>query len=321
MNIYLYRVRLRLLGSMRLDKFPGIALEGALTAGIREASCACRDEEAQAACPIQRRCAYHLVPRPAAELFPALPKRYGTPPPPLILRPRFASGTYGRGTELELELVLVGRAQESYHWVLAGLAAAGRRGVGPIRSGALRDGQFEVLDVEVVAPRGEMPLWESASNHVPHEPWRFPADFEGPVPPSLSRGSFTVELRSPTLIEATGAARGSLEFRHLIAAIGKRASLLSLLVSDRNIVDAAEHARLQGLASAVSLEASGCQWQTWKRHSRPQGRSFPVEGWTGWVRYRGEVTPFLPLLRLATLLHVSSHAIRGFGEIGLRGSP
>jgi hypothetical protein len=216
----------------------------------------------------------------------------------------------------------VGRAQESYHWVLAGLAAAGRRGVGPIRSDALRDGQFEVLDVEVVAPGGETPLWEKGrSNHGPHEPWRFPEDFEGPVPPSFSRGSFTIELRSPTLIEATGAPRGSFEFKRLVAAIGKRASLLSLLVSDRNIVDASEHARLQGLASAVSLEATGCQWHTWKRHSRPQGRSFPVEGWTGWVRYRGEVTPFLPLLRLGTLLHVSSHAIRGFGEIGIRDRP
>lgn len=321
LNLFLYRVRLKALGSIRLDKFPGIALEGALTAGIHEVSCACRSDEAMAVCPVGRRCTYHLLARPAAEHFPSLPRRYGTPPPPLVLRPRFPAGTYAPGAELELQVVLVGSAQESFRWVLAGLAAAGRRGVGPARAGSRLDGRFEIRGVDVVGPRGESTLWdESRAAPAAHPSWRYPDDFAA-TPTRGFGGSFTVELRSPALIATREAPRGSLELADLVAAIGKRASLLGTAFAGENPVDFAEHARLQELASRVRIAARGCQWQEWSRHSRRQQRSFPVGGWTGWVRYQGEVTPFLPLLRLASLLHVGAHTLRGFGEVALREGP
>ena len=321
MDLSVYRVRLRALGSIRLDKFPGIPLEGALTGGVRDVSCVCPADPAPGDCPVGRRCAFHLLTRPVAELFDSLPKRYGTPPPPLVLRPRFPPGTYAPGSELELQLVLAGRAQEHFRWVLAGLVAAGQRGVGPTRSTSREDGRFEVGRIEAVGPDATL-AWSGGSrpDSLPRA-WRFPDDFSGPAHPGHFSDTFTVELRSPTLIEKKGLSRGTLEFADVIGSLGKRVSLLSTAYGTHNLVDYAEHTRLKALADEVTVDARGCEWREWQRHSRRQGRSFPVGGWTGWVRYRGNVTPFLPLLRLAELLHVGAHTLMGLGELGLRATP
>jgi hypothetical protein len=274
---------------------------------------------AAARCPVKRRCAYNLLVRPLGELFPELPKRFGTPPPPLVLRPRFPAGTYSRGTVLELQVVLVGRAHEGLRWVVAGLAGAGRRGVGPARAAGRLEGCFEVRGVDAIGPRGETTLRDATDpGQAAAHPWRFPDDFEGPAPASTTSGTFTLDLRSPTLIARSPAPHGSFEFRDLVAALGKRVSLLSMTHGDRHLLGFDEHCELQARAAEVRVAGRGCRWEEWSRHSRRQERSFVVGGWTGWVRYAGQVAPFVPLLRLGGLLHVGAHTIRGFGEAVLR---
>ncbi|HEU0078583.1 MAG TPA: hypothetical protein VFQ76_13075, partial [Longimicrobiaceae bacterium] len=263
MDLSVYRVRLRALGSIRLDKFPGIPLEGALTGGVREVSCACSADAAPGDCPIGHHCAYHLLARPTADLFDSLPKRYGTPPPPLVLRPRFPPGTYSPGSELELQVVLAGRAQEHFRWVLAGLVAAGRRGVGPIRNGSREDGRFEVGRIEAVGPEATLALSGGIRPESLPRAWRYPDDFSGPAHPGSFSDTFTVELRSPTLIEKKGFSRGTLEFSDLIGSLGKRVSLLSTGYGTGNLVDYTEHMRLKGLADEVTLDAKACEWREW----------------------------------------------------------
>lgn len=319
MELYVYRVRLAPVGRVRFEKFPGIHIEGALTGAVRAISCVCRDDAAIARCPAQRRCAFNLLVRPRADLFPELPKRYRPPPAPLVLRPRFPAGTYTRGDELELMMVLVGRAHEHLRWVLAGLAKAGRRGVGPERNAGPLGGCFKVSGIEAIGPGGAPTRCDGTdAAGVSTSPWRFPDDFQAPAPAWCTAGSFTVEFRSPTLVPRKPASRGSLEFSDLITTLGKRVSVLSMAYGDRHLIDYQEHCALKAAADGVRVAARGCQWDQWTRRSEKQQRSFTLGGWSGWVRYQGDVTPFVPLLRLGGLLHVGDHTIRGFGEIALR---
>lgn len=321
MELSVFRVRLRTLGRIRLDKFPGIPLEGALTAGIREVSCGCRAQDAEDRCPVGRRCAFHLLTRPHASLFESLPRRYGTPPPPLVIRPRFPPGTYEAGVDLEVQAVLVGSAREHFKWLLAGLVAAGRHGVGPTRNGSPRDGRFEVRRIEVVGPE-RVEEWNGRTvGDACLSAWRYPEDFSAPGSRDASARRLTLELRSPTLVEKKGLPRGSLEFSDLVGALSKRVSVLGLGYGGGNLVPYEEHLRLKALAEPVTLDGRGCRWEEWPRHSRRQGRSFPVGGWVGWVRYRGDFAPFLPLLRLAGLLHVGAHTLMGLGEVSIRTGP
>jgi hypothetical protein len=182
-------------------------------------------------------------------------------------------------------------------------------------------GRFEVRGIEMVGPE-ETAVWSGEAMNGPlPRAWRYPDDFSGPAAAAFSGDTFTLEFRSPTLIEKQSARRGTLEFTDLIGTLGKRTSLLSTAYDGQNVVTFEDHVRLKALAEEVTIDARGCRWEEWLRHSGRQGRSFPVGGWTGWVRYRGEVRPFLPLLRLAEFLHVGSHTLMGLGELVLTVRP
>jgi hypothetical protein len=319
MDLFVYRIRIATLGLLKFDKFPGIPLEGALGEALKSLSCSCPGKDAEARCTLRRRCIYNLLMRPRAQMFEGIPLRYATPTPPLVLRPRFSLGSYARGTELELQLVLVGHARMHFRWVLAALGRMGLRGVGPARASGRFGGCFEIRGVDAIGPRGEVRLRDYMDDsETGSQPWRFPEDFATPDPNSRSRESFTVELRSPTLVATKSAPGGSLEFNHLVAALARRVSVLSLTFGEEHLIDREEHYSLQAHAAGVRLAGQACRWENWPRYSRLQQREMRVKGWTGWARYEGDVTPFLPLLRLGALLHVGEDTIRGCGEIVLR---
>jgi hypothetical protein len=114
-----------------------------------------------------------------------------------------------------------------------------------------------------------------------------------------------------------GGPRGSFEFEALVAALAGRLSLFALAYAGELAVPREEHERLRRAAASVCVVDRCCRWEEWERFSGRQGRSFPVGGWTGSVRYSGNVCEFMPLLRLGALLHVGAHTIRGLGEIEL----
>lgn len=313
MLLHLYRVRLRTLGPLAVRNLAGIPLEGAFTAGLRAISCACRSPETQARCPLARRCALHLLARPRGEHFAALPKRFNPPPAPVVLRPRFAEGLHPSGALLDVEVVLIGEAQ--LEWVVAGLAAAGRQGIGPTRH-QQQGGRFEIAEVEAIGPGGAGPLWErSRSGPAGEMGWRFPRDFQRAPEGSWEDGG-RVHFRTPT---AFGMHRGkpSLRFSDLVRAASQHVSILEIAYTGEHHFDLQTHNRLVTAAQEVRLADSACEWRTAERHSSRQGRSFRIAGWVGRARYEGDLRPFLPLLRLASMVHVTGHAVRGCGEIAL----
>jgi hypothetical protein len=313
MLLQLYRVRLRTLGTLAVRNLPGIPLEGAFTAGLRAISCGCRSAEAETRCPLGRRCALHLLARPLGEHFEDLPKRFHPPPAPVVLRPRFSEGIHPPGALLDVEVVLIGEAR--LEWVLAGLAAAGRQGIGPTRH-QRNGGRFEVAEVEMMGPAGKSPVWEGTrSAPSAQAAWRFPRDFLDP-PEGTWEASGEVHFRTPTAL-LLHQGKPSLRFADLVRTASQHVSLLEISYTDEHHFDLETHTRLLTAAEEVRLVASECEWTGTRRRSSRQGRSFPIRGWVGRARYAGDLRPFLPLLRLVSLVHVTGHAIRGCGEIAL----
>jgi hypothetical protein len=314
MIVRVYSIQLRTLGPLVIQNFPGIPLEGAFTAGLREVSCACRTTAAVAGCPLGRRCALHLLGRPLAEHFTGLPRRSDTPPAPVILRPRFAQGTYPQGAILQVEVVLIGDA--SLEWTLAGLAAAGRHGIGPTRRTS-DGGRFEIAGVDVIGPHGVQPLWQRPTFQSSDETsWRFPSDFLASEDEIDWQSGGEILFRTPTPLPSDRA-KHSLRFRDLVSAASRHISLLEIAYTKQHHFNREKHDELCRAAEDVDLGESDCEWVTWTRYSSRQDRTFDIQGWLGRACYRGDLQPFLPLLRLGSLVHITGHAIRGCGEIAL----
>ena len=295
MLLHVYRVRLRATGPLTFPTFPGPALRGALG---------------------DDRAVYEALLRPGVDLPQ---KRFADPPRPLLLRPRFGAGTYAAGSALEVEVTLVGSAGRFFPQLLRALVRLGEAGVGAGRHGGGEAGRFVVERVDAVGPEGDAAVVTPDGFFTPaRAPWRFPGDFARPAGEAPS-GGFTLELASPTYVRRRDEPRGSLAFRDLLDDLLKRVSLFGQAYGDGPVYARDEERALLAAAGEVEARDAAARYVEVPRFSRRQGSAMTFEGWMGWVAYRGDPSPWRPLLRAARFLHAGKHTTFGLGEVRFSG--
>ena len=67
------------------------------------------------------------------------------------------------------------------------------------------------------------------------------------------------------------------------------------------------------VTSLHELTAWSAQDRIWERYSRRQGQRVPMRGFVGTASYAGDLTPYLPALRLGTLVGVGDNCTFGQG--------
>jgi hypothetical protein len=70
-------------------------------------------------------------------------------------------------------------------------------------------------------------------------------------------------------------------------------------------------------AERVESVRANIHWVDWERFSTRQQRRMNLGGIIGQVAYRGDLSPFLPLLHLGTLVHIGKGAVFGNGQVRL----
>lgn len=295
MQLHRYRFRLRTLGPIRFPVFPGPALRGAIG---------------------DQRDLYAALLRPSATLPQ---KRFGDPPRPFVMRPRFGAGDYGAGSALELDVTLAGAAAAHFPTLLRGLARVGEQGVGADRHAAPDAGRFHIERVDAIGPDGCRTVVTPDGWLRPGTlPWRLPQDLAGP--PGAWTGEVTLAFRTPTLVRRGDDPRGTLELHGIVDDMVRRISLLAQAYGGGPVYGRHEELAMTDAATAASIEDAAARWVEVPRFSRTQRQPMAFGGWMGWVRYRGVSAACLPLLRAAELLHAGKHTAFGFGAVEAVGS-
>jgi hypothetical protein len=292
LSLHLYRARLRTLTPLWFAGYPGPALRGAFG----------DDPEVYA----------RLLAPP-----PMLPqKRFGDPPRPLLLRPRFGAGPYAAGSGLELDFTLVGSAGAHLPALVRALARLGTQGVGEGRQDG--HGRFELERLDALGPGGaaEAVVTPQGLFRPAALPWHYPADFATAVR-EPSADSLRLELHSPTFINVRGLPRGSLELRDLVADLLRRLSLLAQAYGTGPVYSRDEECAWEAAAEGVRITDACVRWMEVERFSRTQRRAMEFGGWLGWVQYDTAPEPWLSLLRVAQFVHVGKHTAFGFGEVSV----
>jgi hypothetical protein len=129
-----------------------------------------------------------------------------------------------------------------------------------------------------------------------------------------ARAPREVEIRflTPTLLKYEGRPAREPEFSLLWRSLQRRLSVLRL-------AHGAGRAEMEFSASirqaeAVRLTRWSAREVAWDRYSRRQGRRVPMRGFVGTAWYEGELDPFLPALKLGTLVGVGDNCTFGQGH-------
>lgn len=298
------RVTLRALETVHLPPFPGSKLEGAFGRALYRLACTQPGRETCQGCPLQTICPYGL------SYAPRLPEglqvsSLGTPPRPIIFRVAYGEERWlEAGEALTFGLVVVGHAVTQLPYLLAALREVGREGLGRTR------GRLELEEVQSVQPyTGEgVTLLRGADLGVNLSPILLRAGELPPVPGERLR----LHLRSPLHIKAGGQMTEDLHFPVLLRALQRRMGNLEQIHGGAASLGA-DFTRLPLLARAVETVRQDLRpVSQLRKGSRPHQKT-NMEGLVGMVEYRGDFTPFAPLLRCGEQLGVGKWAHFGAG--------
>ena len=124
--------------------------------------------------------------------------------------------------------------------------------------------------------------------------------------------TITISLLTPLRLRFDGHITDKIEFHVLIRNLLRRISSLSYFhCGEKFQVD------FKGLiekAKAVNQTKSDIHWYDWKRYSTRQEEWMSLGGVTGTVSYEGDISDFMPLLRLGEYVHVGKGTSFGLGK-------
>jgi CRISPR/Cas system endoribonuclease Cas6 (RAMP superfamily) len=290
--------------AVRLPGFAGFTLRGALGMALRRLYCppdgSCRR-------PIE--CPYHY-------LFET-PRRSDAgrwvathDPHPFVLEPPLEARELCRpGEPLAFHLVLIGRGMEFLPYVVAAVEAQGQWGLGPER------GRYILLRVEDASPgpqAGQQLIFDGPARRFVNGPRTMTVGQAG-LEGEEWRCTTKVALRflTPTRLKQRGRLTDALDFSLLVRSLLRRVWWLAEAHCDQRWEG--DYRELLTRAEKVRVARSDLRWQDWTRYSARQRQRLLMGGFMGEVEFEGELSSFLPLLKMGEALHVGKGTVYGLG--------
>lgn len=306
---------LEVTGLMVLPPYKGAVFHGALGNSFRRALCADRGGKCSV-CLVRHRCRYKAI--FDTQPLPDLPDagKYVQAPRPYVLNPPLTNKQiFHIGDSLSFELVLIGEAIEALpYWVYAAIEA-GRRGVGRER-GRYRLTSVEQLEIDGKCEVLKKPIYDGATQTLRsfHESW-------GPTsyPADDNATSVTLRLITPLRLKVRGELATDFSFPLFFERLTHRLALLAKFFGCRSTV--ADFPELLDRSHQLSTQCEDLHWYDWERYSGRQKDVMRLGGIKGKITVNGQLSAFMPVLRLGEHMHVGQGTTFGLGGYQISGQP
>ncbi len=296
----LFRFTLRPLEPLHLPRWnKGNVLRGAFGTMLRRMSCH-PDCPGATRCELQHSCPYAVLFEPRPPVDARVLRNYEAIPRPFVFRPPLEETTVYEQL-FEFGLVLAGKATEYLPHVVMSFAQLASEGFGLNRVRVTLD--------KVEQASGKL-IYDGKSG-VMHQP---DSPSPNPHPPSPEVNRIAVHFLTPTHLVFQEQTVRKPEFHHLIRRIRDRVNALAVFYGDGPLD--LDFAGVAGRAQTIRCLERDLRWEDRSRvSSKPskRGQRHTLGGFTGVCVYEGDLTEFMPLLRLGELAHVGKHTAWGNG--------
>jgi CRISPR/Cas system endoribonuclease Cas6 (RAMP superfamily) len=283
---------------------PGNAIRSALGASLRRAVCA-GDCEDPTDCGRGNDCPYLYLFQPTLEIGPSGMRH---PPRPFTIRARPLAGRpIAPGERFELGINLFELRRPAIEWLVHAFSRWKEEGQGPARSTVL----LESVEVDRPSGTGELLVADGAFLREQPEPVSLSVESIGAV----DAKRMEIEFLSPTEFKENGSLVESPSFAVLMRRIAERVNALATIYGAGPL--SVDWSCLNKAAETVRTTYSGGVHAPVKRTSRKTG-SHPLGGFVGEIVYEGDLSMFVPWLRIAEVTGVGRQTVWGKGEIRVR---
>lgn len=299
-----YRFDCKVETPIRLPEYAGSTLRGAFGHALRRAACVTREKDCKA-CSLYRACAYPAIFAPPPPAEHSLQRFSDIPVPFVVEPPEWGERRYEPGETLVFHFVLMGRVLGQMPLIVHAWQRALAQGIGK------GEGTATLTRVSHLHEADEQTVYDAAGGQILAHPAAIDID------PSLPEaGVIRLRLTTPLRLQHNGRPirPEHLRARDLLVQLMRRVALISEFHVGQ---------RLQLDYGALAERAGGIRddkaltWRDWTRYSNRQKQEMTLGGVVGEWGLAGEMSDFVPMLRLGQWLHAGKNASFGLGQYHL----
>lgn len=306
-----YRLTYTVQEPLRMSTYKGNIFRGRFGYLLRNIACIGDTEKScKEKCQYPDRCVYSkCFETPVPDDSPMLRGQPFAPHPFVLRPPHTGKLDYAPGDTFTCDLILIGEAINLLPWIVFAFDQIGKRRIG------LQDkrGQCRLEKVESLpACDSQQPqtIYTAETEMLTDDGLILRFDDVMDSAPDVT-DAIELEFITPTSIKVDGKWTSNLTFEHLIRNLLRRIRFLSYFHCGEDL-DIDAHALLKA-ADSITHELH-LRWFRKDRYSYRAEKSVPMGGFTGPVRFEGDLEPFLPFIFLGAYLHIGHHTAFGFGQ-------
>lgn len=285
----------------RLPRWKGSTFRGGFGWALRRAVCVTRGRECRD-CLLASRCLYARTFE--ADLRKGPDGRAPSPPLPYVIEPpEDPRQEYRAGDPLRFSLILLGDTVDMLPYFVYAFQLMGEEGLG-----RRADGSRARYRIDQVTQRDRI-LYDGETRTLsPVDP----LELRIGTLPDGGNGRLTVTLQTPLRLKRNNELAADLPFEDLVRGVLRR-----IATTFQEFGEGEPPLDYRGLvfrAKNVRTVRSGCRWEDPPRYSNRQKERMLMGGLVGDLLYEGEIAPYLPLLELASFLHIGKQTTFGHGR-------
>jgi hypothetical protein len=318
LQIAKYRFTLKALEEIRLHKYKGSTLRGGFGSVFKRAVCFHGRKLKQncSSCLLRENCPYVYIfetpPPPDTEIVDKL----SDAPRPYVIEPPLEEKTlYQLGEEFQFYLILIGRAINHLPFFIVVFRELGRIGLGRER------GKYRLKSVEAIHPltrKAEL-IYEGDTGLVSDEDLSIGYPEVEESARNLPKERISLLFLTPTRLKYKGKFVTEPPFHVVFRSALRRISWLYYFhCGDRWEVD---YPGLVEAAEKVETKLMETTWVELERFSFHQRRRIKMSGFIGLAEYEGDLSPFLPIILLGSLVHIGKLCTFGLGKYEILKTP
>lgn len=219
---------------------------------------------------------------------------------PYIIEPPGQQGIYRQGDMLTFRFILLGKGVSYTKDVVEALTNTGSFEIGFERK------KFQLVDI-FQAERLE-PIWRGDQINMGAA---IPEQLTVREQEGVTRCS--ILLLTPLRIRRGGEQLREIDFPTIIRSITRRVSALAERYGGHVNSDLVSH--VTQLATTVHTSSSGLFWSEISRYSNRRNAKMDLSGLIGGMTFEGNLSPFVPWLHAARLLHIGRNVTFGCGQL------
>ena len=288
-----------------LPSYKGSTLRGGFGYTFKRVVCAIREKECSE-CFLREKCIYSYVFETPPPSDARLMRKYRASPHPFIIEPPLEDKwEYKPEEEISFGLILIGRAVDYLPYFVYTFDEMGKIGIGKGR------GKFLLSEVGC----GGKSIYDSKTKIL--KPFSSQS-IELVLPDSFSLpehhdSQVLLSFLTPTRIVYEEHLTLDLEFHMLIRNLLRRLSLLYYFHCGgdpsgwdfRGIIERSKE---------ISVDKRNLKWYEWERYSARQETRIKMGGFVGDMTFKGNIGPFVLLLRAGEVFHVGKGTSFGLGR-------